>query len=281
MRVIDCRASSKGAAVTTSPSSLVVEQLEDGLLTLVMNRPERRNALNAELCRSLVEALQRAAQASEVRAVLLKGAGGTFCVGGDVKAMAQSGGPELSMDTRVRQLRASMEASRLLHDMAKPTIAVIAGAAAGAGLALALACDLRIASEPAKITTAFGKVGLSGDFGGTYFMTRLLGSARARELYLTSPILGARQALDIGLVTRVVPDDQIDAAGTELARSLASGPTLTLAHMKQNLNLAEHAALGECLDNEAWRHIVCMTTADHREAAGAFVEKRPPRFTGG
>ena len=271
--------------MTTSPSNLVstlvVEQLEDGLLTLVMNRPERRNALNAELCRSLVEALQRAAQASEVRAVLLKGAGGTFCVGGDVKAMAQSGGPELGMDARVRGLRASMEASRLLHDMAKPTIAVIAGAAAGAGLALALACDLRIASESAKITTAFGKVGLSGDFGGTYFMTRLLGSARARELYLTSPILGARQALDIGLVTRVVPDDQIDAAGTELARSLASGPTLTLAHMKQNLNLAEHAALGECLDNEAWRHIVCMTTADHREAAAAFVEKRPPRFTGG
>jgi 2-(1,2-epoxy-1,2-dihydrophenyl)acetyl-CoA isomerase len=184
------------------------------------------------------------------------------------------------MDDRVRQLRSRMEASRLLHDMPKPTVAAIAGAAAGAGLALALACDLRLAGESAKITTAFGKVGLSGDFGGTYFMTRLLGSARARELYLASPILGARQALDIGLVTRVVADDQVDAAGAELARSLASGPTATLAHMKQNLNLAERAGLAECLDNEAWRHIVCMTTADHREAATAFVEKRPPRFTG-
>jgi 2-(1,2-epoxy-1,2-dihydrophenyl)acetyl-CoA isomerase len=266
--------------VTASQTKLVLEELDRGLLTVVLNRPERRNALNSELCAQLVEVLQRAAAAGEVRAVLLKGAGGTFCVGGDVKAMAQADGPELSADDRIRQLRARMDASRLLHDMPKPTVAAIAGAAAGAGLALALACDLRVAGESAKITTAFGKVGLSGDFGGTYFMTRLLGSARARELYLTSPILGARQALDIGLVTQVVADDRLDAAGTELARSLADGPTVTLGHMKQNLNLAEHAALGECLDNEAWRHIVCMTTADHREAAAAFVDKRAPRFTG-
>lgn len=266
--------------MTASQTKLVLEELDRGLLTVVLNRPERRNALNAEMCIQLVDALQRAAAAGEVRAVLLKGAGGTFCVGGDVKAMAAAEGPELGVDERVRQLRARMDASRLLHDMPKPTVAAIASAAAGAGLALALACDLRVAGESAKITTAFGKVGLSGDFGGTYFLTRLLGSARARELYLTSPILGAKQALDIGLVTRVVADDQVDAAGTELARSLADGPTVTLGHMKQNLNLAEHAALGECLDNEAWRHIVCMTTADHREAAAAFVEKRAPRFTG-
>ena len=261
-------------------SKLVLEDLDDGLLTIVMNRPDRRNALNAELCGLLVEALERAARSSEVRAVLLKGAGGTFCVGGDVKAMAQADAPDLGVDERIRQLRARMEASRLLHDMPKPTIAVIAGAAAGAGLALALACDLRVAGESAKITTAFGKVGLPGDFGGTYFMTRLVGGARARELYLTSPILDGRQAHAIGLVSRVVPDDQVDAAGAELARSLADGPTVTFGHMKRNLNLAEHAGLAECLDNEAWRHIVCMTTVDHREAAAAFVEKRPPRFTG-
>jgi 2-(1,2-epoxy-1,2-dihydrophenyl)acetyl-CoA isomerase len=266
--------------VTASQPKLVLEELDHGLLTVVLNRPERRNALNSELCGQLVDILLRAATAGEVRAVLLKGAGGTFCVGGDVKAMAETSAPELGVDERVRWLRARMEASRLLHDMQKPTVAAIAGAAAGAGLALALACDLRVAGESAKITTAFGKVGLSGDFGGTYFMTRLLGSARARELYLTSPILGARQAFDIGLVTRVVADDQLDAAGTELARSLADGPTVTFGHMKLNLNLAEHAALGECLDNEAWRHIVCMTTADHREAAAAFVEKRAPRFSG-
>ena len=266
--------------MSAAHSKLVVEELDHGVLTVVLNRPERRNALNSELCGLLVESLERAAAAAEVRAVLIKGAGGTFCVGGDVKAMAETGGPELGIDERIRQLRARMEASRLLHDMAKPTVAAIAGAAAGAGLALALACDLRVAGESAKITTAFGKVGLSGDFGGTYFLTQLLGSARARELYLTSPILDGRQAHAIGLVTRVVADDQVDAAGAELARSLADGPTTTYGHMKRNLNLAEHAGLAECLDNEAWRHIVCMTTADHREAAAAFVEKRPPRFTG-
>lgn len=266
--------------MSASQSKLVLEHLDGGLLTIVLNRPERRNALNSELCGLLVEALQRAAHASEVRAVLVTGAGGTFSVGGDVKAMAQADAPDPGVDERVRQLRARMEASRLLHDMPKPTIAAIGGAAAGAGLALALACDLRVAGESAKITTAFGKVGLSGDFGGTYFLTRLVGSARARELYLLSPILGAPQALELGLVSRVVADDQVDVAGAELARSLADGPTVTYGHMKQNLNLAEHAALGDCLDNEAWRHIVCMTTADHREAATAFVEKRPPRFTG-
>jgi 2-(1,2-epoxy-1,2-dihydrophenyl)acetyl-CoA isomerase len=266
--------------VSTAHRKLVVEELDHGVLTLVLDRPERRNALNAELCGQLVDALERAAAASEVRAVLVKGAGGTFCVGGDVKAMAEAGGPELTVDERIRQLRSRMEASRLLHDMAKPTVAAIAGAAAGAGLALALACDLRIAGESAKITTAFGKVGLSGDFGGTYFLTQLLGSARARELYMTSPILDGRQAHAIGLVSRVVADDQVDAAGAELARSLADGPTVTYGHMKHNLNLAERAPLADCLDNEAWRHIACMSTADHREAATAFVEKRPPRFTG-
>jgi 2-(1,2-epoxy-1,2-dihydrophenyl)acetyl-CoA isomerase len=193
--------------------------------------------------------------------------------------MAEAGA-DPGVDDRIRQLRARMDASRLLHDMPKPTVAAIAGAAAGAGLSLALACDLRIAGESAKLTTAFAKVGLSGDFGGTYFLTRLLGSARARELYLTSPIVDARRALELGLVTRVVADDQVDAAGAELARSLADAASVALGHMKHNLNLAEHAALDACLDNEAWRHIVCMTTADHREAATAFVEKRPPRFTG-
>src|SRR3954470_8609763 len=243
--MIDSRPS-KGIAMTAPQNKLVLEQLEDGLLTIVLNRPDRRNALNSELCGLLVDALQRAARSSEVRAVLLKGAGGTFCVGGDVKAMAASDAPDQGIDERIRQLRSRMEAARLLHDMAKPTVAAIAGAAAGAGLSLALACDLRVAGETAKITTAFGKVGLSGDFGGTYFLTQLIGSARARELYLTSPVLDGRQALEIGLVTRVVADDQVDAAGGELARSLASGPTATLAHIKQNLNLAEHATLDDC-----------------------------------
>lgn len=266
--------------MTGAPSKLVLEHLDNGLLTVVLNRPERRNALSSELTLQLCDALYRASRAPEVRAVLITGAGGTFCVGGDVKAMADTGAPDPGIDERIRVLRDRMEASRLLHTMAKPTIAAISGAAAGAGLAIALACDLRIAGESAKITTAFAKVGLPGDFGGTYFMTQLIGGARARELFLTSPILTARQAYDLGLVTRVVPDAEVDAAGKELARSLAAGPTLTFGHMKHSLNLAEHAGLDECLDNEAWRQSVCMMTADHREAAAAFVEKRAPQFTG-
>ena len=173
-----------------------------------------------------------------------------------------------------------MEASRLLHDMAKPTIAAIAGAAAGAGLSLALACDLRIAARSAKLTTAFAKVALSGDFGGTYFLTRLIGSARARDLYLRSPILTAEQALDIGLVTVVVDDADLDSTATEIAQELANGPRITLGYMKQNLNLAEHATLEAAFDTEAALHARSADTEDHKEAARAFVEKRRPVFRG-
>src|SRR6202163_2317890 len=196
---------------TPMNNEIVLQNLDAGLLTITMNRPDRRNALNPEMTRGLVEAARRAAEDHEVRAVLLKGAGGTFCVGGDVKSMAEGRAP-LSFEAKTTNLRRGMEVSRILHEMPKPVVAQVDGAAAGAGLSIALACDLRVASASAKITTAFAKVGLSGDFGGTYFLTQLVGSARARELYLTSPVLTGRQALELGLVTRVVPDDQVDAA---------------------------------------------------------------------
>jgi 2-(1,2-epoxy-1,2-dihydrophenyl)acetyl-CoA isomerase len=172
-------------------SGVLIEALEDGLLTLTLNRPERRNALDTAMLESLVDATRRAATNPAVSALMLTGAGGAFCVGGDVKAMAARGNETTLTDERIADLRGKMEAARLLHEMRKPTIAAIEGAAAGAGLSLALACDLRIANRSAKLTTAFAKVALSGDFGGTYFLTKLLGSAKARELYLTSPILSA------------------------------------------------------------------------------------------
>src|ERR1700687_4419176 len=186
-------------------NEIVLQKFDSGLLTITMNRPDRRNALNADMTRGLVEAARRAAEDHEVRAVLLKGAGGTFCVGGDVKSMAEGRAP-LPFEAKMTNLRRGMEVSRILHEMPKPVVAQVDGAAAGAGLSIALACDLRIASASAKITTAFAKVALSGDYGGTYFLTHLLGSAKARELYLTSPILSADEALRIGLVTRVVDD---------------------------------------------------------------------------
>src|SRR6266487_94095 len=221
------------------PEQVLLESLERGLVTLTLNRPERRNALNPELGLRLVEAATRAATDPEVRAVLLKGAGGTFCVGGDVKAMVAGAGRDETPDRRFELLRHRVEVSRLLHDMRKPTLAMISGSAAGAGLSLALACDLRIAGKSAKLTTAFAKVGLSGDYGGTYFLTRLVGSAKARELYLTSPILMADEALALGLVTRVVPDAELEAAARELAVSLAQGPSVALGYIKQNINAAE------------------------------------------
>lgn len=260
-------------------NDMVLQKLEGGLLTITMNRPERKNALNPEMVAGLVEAARRAADDAEVRAVLFKGAGGSFCVGGDVKSMAAGRAP-LPFEVKMANLRRGMEVSRILHQMPKPVVAQLDGAAAGAGLSMALSCDLRIASESCKITTAFAKVGFSGDYGGTYFLTQLLGSARARELYLTSPVLTAREAHAIGMVTKVVPDAEIDAAAHELALSLAQGPSIALGYIKRNINNAEHLPLEDCFDGEAIHHTRCSDTEDHKEAAKAFVEKRKPAFRG-
>ncbi|MGY0570975.1 enoyl-CoA hydratase [Bradyrhizobium sp. RDM12] len=260
-------------------NDMVLQKLEGGLLTITMNRPERKNALNPEMVAGLVEAARRAADDPEVRAVLFKGAGGSFCVGGDVKSMAAGRAP-LPFEVKMANLRRGMEVSRILHQMPKPVVAQLDGAAAGAGLSMALSCDLRIASESCKITTAFAKVGFSGDYGGTYFLTQLLGSARARELYLTSPVLTAKEAHAIGMVTKVVPDAEIDAAAHELALSLAQGPSIALGYIKRNINNAEHLPLEDCFDGEAIHHTRCSDTEDHKEAAKAFVEKRKPAFRG-
>jgi 2-(1,2-epoxy-1,2-dihydrophenyl)acetyl-CoA isomerase len=159
-------------------------------------------------------------------------------------------------------------------------VAQLDGAAAGAGLSIALSCDFRVASQSVKITTAFAKVGLSGDYGGTYFLTQMLGSAKARELYLLSPVLSAQEALALGMVTRVVADSEIDAAACELALSLAEGPTITYGYIKRNINNAERLPLEACFDGEALHHSRSNETADHKEAAKAFVEKRKPQFQG-
>ena len=262
-----------------SANEIVLQQLDQGLLTVTMNRPERRNALNADMTLGLVEAARRAAEDHEVRAVLLKGAGGTFCVGGDVKSMAESRAP-LPFEAKTANLRKGMEVSRILHQMPKPVVAQLDGAAAGAGLSIALACDLRVASASCKITTAFAKVGFSGDYGGTYFLTHLLGSAKARELYLLSPVLSAQEAFALGMVTRVVGDAEVEAAAHELAMSLAQGPSIALGYIKRNINNAEHLSLEACFDGEAIHHTRAGETADHKEAAKAFVEKRKASFQG-
>jgi 2-(1,2-epoxy-1,2-dihydrophenyl)acetyl-CoA isomerase len=260
-------------------NEIVLQHLDNGLLTITMNRPDRRNALNADMTRALVEAARRATDDPEVRAVLFKGAGGTFCVGGDVKSMAEGRAP-MSFENKLATLRRGMEVSRILHQMPKPVVAQLDGAAAGAGLSMALACDLRVASESCKITTAFAKVGFSGDYGGTYFLTKMIGSARARELYMLSPVLSAQEALGLGMVNKVVPDAECEAAARELAMSLATGPSIALGYIKRNINNAELMSLEACFDGEAIHHSRAGETADHKEAAKAFVEKRKPVFQG-
>lgn len=258
----------------------LLDSLDAGVLTLTMNRPDRLNALSADMSAGLLANIQRAASDPSIKVVVLAGAGRAFCAGGDVAAMAQGGAEQWSFEQQMRGLRESMEISRLLHELPKPTIARLRGACAGAGMSLALACDLRISSDTLKFTTAFAKVGLSGDFGGTWYLTQLLGSAKARELYLLSPILSAAEAERLGLVSRVVPDAALDAETAKLARTLADGAGVAQGYIKKNINAAEHLPLADVMDLEAIHHTRCAGTADHREAAAAFVAKRAPVFTG-
>jgi 2-(1,2-epoxy-1,2-dihydrophenyl)acetyl-CoA isomerase len=261
-------------------SDVLLESLQDGVLTLTMNRPEKLNALSPAMGVRMLAAIQGAATRTEVKVIVLAGAGKAFCAGGDVSAMAEGGGAEASFEQRMRGLRASMEVSRLLHESAKPTIAMLRGACAGAGMSLALACDIRISSDTLKFTTAFAKVGLSGDFGGTWYLTQLLGSAKAKELYLLSPLLRAEDAERLGLVSRVVADADLETETLKLATTLAQGASVAQDYIKKNINAAEYQSLTEVMDLEAMHHTHCATTADHREAAAAFVAKRAPVFKG-
>ncbi|HYB42905.1 MAG TPA: enoyl-CoA hydratase [Candidatus Methylomirabilis sp.] len=259
----------------------LLEVVKDGVAVLTLNRPDRLNAMSRTMLDGLMEALPRLAGEPDIGAVVLTGAGRAFCAGGDVKAMAE--GNEMAgttMEERAQGLRGRMEVSRWLHEMPKPTIAMVRGAAAGAGLSLALACDLRLAGDSARFGTAFARVGYSGDFGGSFFLTQLVGTAKARELYFTADLVDAPQALALGLVNRVIPDARLEEETVALASRLARGPRIAYRYMKRNLNAAESGTLKELLDLEAWHHTRCGMTEDHLEAAKAFVQKREPLFKG-
>lgn len=265
----------------------LLETIEGGIATLTMNRPASRNALTWEMLAAMSGALQRFATDTAVRLVVLTGSGQAFCSGGDVKAFAATasdaaaGKPvSMSFDQRVTDLRARMEVARLLHEIPKPTLAVIPGPAAGAGFSMALACDLRIAAEDAKLTTAFSKVGLSGDFGGSYFLTHLVGAAKAREMYFTGQVVRGDEAQRMGLVNRAVPAALLADAAAAWAKELAALPTVAIGYMKRNLNAGLRGSLADVMDAEAIHMIRCFETDDHKGAAAAFVEKRVPRFEG-
>ena len=264
-------------------SSELIETFHDGIATLTINRPQSRNSMTTEVMQGLSEAMPRLANDPSVRLVVLTGAGGAFCAGGDVKGFVNKepgSANSLPFEQNVNLLRASMEVSRWLHEMPKPTLAVISGPAAGAGLSLALACDMRIAADDAKLTTAFSKIGLSGDFGGSYFLNLLVGAAKARAMYFTGEVVLGAQAALIGLVNRSVPKDQLAQAAQAWALELAALPTLAIGYMKRNLNAGLRGSLSEVLDLEAIHMIRTFETEDHKAAAIAFVEKKSPRFQG-
>jgi len=258
--------------------------LDEGVLTLTLNRPEARNAMSKAMNKALQEQLADAEFNPAVKCLVLTGAGQGFCAGGDVKGMAASGDGTVgaqTIDEAIARQRVNQRATAgKLFKMPKPTLAALPGAAAGAGLSLALACDMRVMSSSAIMTTAFARVGFSGDYGGTYFLTQLVGSAKAREMYYLSDRVSAEEALRLGLTNWVCAPDELAARTREIALRLAKGPTVAYRYMKENLNRAMAGEVDECLDLEATHHVHCGQTQDHREATQAFVAKREPVFTG-
>ena len=259
----------------------LLQESADGVLLLTMNRPEALNALGGNMMWDLLKALGDAAVDPAIGCVVLTGAGRGFSAGGDMKARATGAKPPpATPEAGADELRSRMECSRLLHEMPKPTIAMLNGVAAGAGMSLALACDMRIAGTSARMTTAFANMGFSGDFGGHYFLARLLGPAKARELYFTSAKLDSGQLEKLGLVNRLVPDAELRAETMALAKQLGRGPRVAWRYMKRNMKIAEEGTLVEALDAEAIGMMRTRETADHQEALRAFMEKRPPVFQG-
>ncbi|UCD68179.1 MAG: enoyl-CoA hydratase/isomerase family protein [Betaproteobacteria bacterium] len=272
------------AKLETGTDDLLAD-LDDGVLTLTLNRPEVRNAMSTAMNVALGEQLANAELDTHVRCIVLTGAGKGFCAGGDVKGMAASGDGtvgENTIDAAIHRQRINQRATAgKLYSMPKPSIAALPGAAAGAGLSLALACDLRIMASTAIMTTAFGRVGFSGDYGGTFFMSQLVGAAKARELYFLSERVSAEEALRLGLTNWVCAPEELAGKTMELAGKLAKGPSVAYRYMKENFNRAISSGdVYDCLDLEATHHIHCGQTEDHRNATKAFVEKREPVFQG-
>lgn len=276
-----------GRTIDTGTDDLLAE-VDGSVGIITFNRPERRNALSEGVYQGFERALPAMASDTEVRVVMVTGAGGAFCAGGDVKGMneanqsgARRGDQPEGQEDRVAYLRRRQRAVSLaIHEHPKPVIAALPGAAAGAGLSIALAADIRLAAERAILVTAFANVGASGDFGGSWFLTQLVGPAKAKELYFTSPRLSAADSLELGLVNQILPDDGFADAALNWCRALAERAPIAQRLMKENINRALHVDLATALDAEAPNMIRAMGTADHREAAAAFVEKRSPTFTG-
>ena len=258
--------------------------IRDRVAIITLNRPEARNAFSDTLTPALRMMIKTCGENPEVGALLLTGAGPAFCAGGNVKGMGAHRDKkklEMSYEDKVADLQ---ERQRLLTgalvSVRKPTIAALPGPAVGAGLALALACDIRVAAQSAFVATGYVRVGLSGDYGIAWLLTRLVGTSRARELMFTGDKVNAARCETLGIVNRVVPDEKLQAEAFALAKSMAEGPTLALRYIKDNLDEALQFDFATARDHEAERLTRLTTTADHKEAVQAFIEKRKPVFRG-
>ena len=249
-----------------------------GVVTVTLNRPERKNAGNAQMWRELIDTFRGVAHDPDVRVVVLTGAGGAFCSGADIAdPSGVSGNPQ---DPHIVRMRFFGEVMLALHDIPKPTIAKIRGIAAGAGLSLALGCDLTVAAEDARLSEIFAKRGLSVDGGSSWLLPRLVGLHRAKELAFFADILSAKEAVEIGLINRVVPDAELDAFVEDWARRLAQGPPLALAMTKELLDNAGSVTMAQALQDEARCQTVNFSSEDTVEAMRAFRDKREPQFKG-
>ena len=263
-------------------TDLVTTDIDDaGIALVTLNRPERLNTMTAELLDAAYDTFATLSENPSLKVVILTGAGRAFCAGGD---LSMGPGGAVTGDRRGEEaaalLRKYMETSRLLHTMSAVTIAAINGACAGAGLSWACAADLRFAAEGARFNVAFRDAGLSGDFGGTWMLPRIIGHGRAREKYLLPRPFDADEALRIGLISEICPADKLLERTCEIAQELAESAPLALRLIKQNLVDSEYLTFDQALDNEAARHSRCAETADAAEAAAAFVAKRRPVFVG-
>lgn len=259
---------------------VILTEVRDRVATLTLNRPEKLNALSGELLDQSIAALKDWGRDPQIGAIVVTGAGRAFCAGGDISAMAHEGDEELTLEQRVDGLREAQNLSWLLYSLPKVTIAAVNGHAVGAGLGIALACDLRIASSGAKFGTAYAKVGFGGDFGTTWLLTHYVGAPKAKELFFLAENIDAWEAHRLGLVNRVVEPDHFGEHVAEVAGRVASGPVTSYRYMKANVNLAATVDFRTMLDREAETHLRCGMTEDHREGVKAFLEKRAPKFTG-
>lgn len=257
----------------------LLETIEDGVATLTLNRPESLNALSDEIRHGLLEAIARLGADDSVGCIVLTGAGRGFCAGGDVKSMADRNAR--GFEARAAGIQQSNRIPALMHNTPKVIIGMINGVAVGAGLSMAAACDMRVAARSAKFGTGFIKIGLSGDWGGTWSLTRLVGTAKARELFFTGDMIGADEAHRIGLVNQVAEDTDLLETTMATARRIAAMPHVALGYAKKNLAAAETGDFPTVLDLEAFHQARCSQTEDHKEAIQAFKEKRRPVFRGG